>query len=254
MGVEYVHYLMPRQNGLLPSPEQLEHLIAALYQNRWLMPPDAEAFSKLYFETMSYYEDARESGCVVTLSRRKTEPVPYPMLKAWFENKQGQDLRICWPVENFNECEGLRYPFNQYAGYPDAEEIYYNFEIQLSSNYIHRCSEIIEPLSCKKCECGEELEFYEDDEPFFSGKIHRTCPKCMKFFDAVRYKSKVRNGWGYDTMYLDGGATSCFALAIDCGKCIPKLDDAITITIHPELKQLVEQSLSVPCYEQYDIY
>ena len=63
-----------------------------------------------------------------------------------------------------------------------------------------------------------------------------------------------RDVWTGIETELAGGATSCFALASDCGKAIPNIDSETAIRIHPELKKLVEETLGVMFYELGDIY
>ncbi|TXG77965.1 hypothetical protein E6Q11_01915 [Candidatus Dojkabacteria bacterium] len=228
-------------------------MINGLYEQGWLCRPGSEDFAKLDFSLMSTFAKAKETGGFRNEPNRKdaSEPIPYPLKSEWFAKRLPSDLRLVWPIYYFDDLKSLRYPLNQHAGYPG---IYYELELQITAEYMHRCSEIIDPLSSVDCQCGEKLLHYPENEPFFEGRIYRNCPKCGVFFDPGKFVSTCRDAWTRQENQVPGGATSCFALVVDCGKSLPKLEAETVIEIHHDLKQLVEDSLSVKCYEQYDIY
>lgn len=253
MGVEYIHYLLPKDHAFQPSPQQLEKLIAGLYSGSWLCRPDSAEFSQLDFSCFCDFELAGKTGGFRREPQAKdSESIPYPATSEWFAARLPADLLLVWPIYGFEKCRSLRYPFDQSVG--EETEIYFEIKLQIAENYLHRVSEIFDPLSNVDCKCGASLEFYVDAGPFFDGRIHKNCPKCGTFFDPGDVFAVCRDVWtGFETE-VAGGATSCFALAIDCGKAIPNIDSETAIRIHPDLKKVVEETLGVMFYELGNVY
>lgn len=253
MGVEYIHYLLPKNHAFSPSAQQIEQLVAALYRGNWLCSPDSEDFAKLDFDSVnSTFVFAKETGVFRQEdSSEACQSVPYPLQASWLTEQMEGDLRLVWPIYDFDHCRNLRYPFNKFEGISNR---YYEVNLQLSKDYVHRSSEILDPLPSTSCNCGEELEYWPEEDPLDSPRIRKNCPQCQKLFLPGKQRTTCRDGWTGKEKRIEGGATYCFALAIDCSKALPKSEAKTEITIHKDLRILVEKTLGIQTYELHDVY
>jgi hypothetical protein len=255
MGIEYRHYLIPQPNEFRPTPEQLRILIDQLRSGGWICNPDAPYFRKMTFKTYSYFPHARRSGAYFQVAvahakprsrarglqvfRREFQPLPYPLSIEELATLLTRDLIIGWPVENL-AASGLNYPFEENR-WP-ADETYYKLEMQVAEDYIDTHSEQINPSGGKViCECSASLEYHNDDDIFYAGRIHSSCPKCGKRVDVSARLVGIRDAWTGKEWNVAGGATHRFAIVIDCGKSVPSENDEPTLKY--ELIELCEQTL-----------
>ena len=224
MGIEYFHYLIPRPNDFFPSARHIVKLVDGLRESSWICNPASPEFAQMQFQTYDYHVHARSTGAFAGTPDRYCE-VPYPTTEDWLSNRLGDDLILCWPVNHFGNS-GLHYPFADARGEePDA---YFDLRLEFSPNYVCRAAESLDPpsppIKCKRC--SKKLEFWAEapsrKDIFYSMRIHPKCPNCGKRFDVSSLPQINRDAWTGEERISLGGATSRFALAIDCGKCLPK--------------------------------
>jgi hypothetical protein len=122
----------------------------------------------------------------------------------------------------------------------------------LSGEYVQHVSELIDPINAT-CECGEDLEYYPEDDIFYSSRIRNPCPQCARPFDPSAIEVVVRDGWTGDESQVRGGAIYRFAITIDCHKCIPERK-SVPIRANPAFIELCERQFGESFYEVADVY
>lgn len=256
MGVEYCHYLIPRPNSFRPTAEQLLELIGEWEKDHWIAAPGTDAFKKLVAIESRLYESPQYNWAQLRLpqqSRKIRMPaaIPYPITVEWLKEQLTGESRFEFPVEHADQI-GLQYPLENYSGIPD--DPYYEIEIHLSHDYVHHSSECIEPVPTR-CRCGEELEYYPDDDAdvFFASRIRTQCPKCSRAFDPSKCFVSCRDGFTGDWSELQGGAAYRFAIVIDCGKCFPRPFEP-PLVVSPRLLDLCQRVLKTDFYQVGDFY
>lgn len=249
MGVEYRHFLIPQDRTLCPSTAVLLKLIEELSKHRWIRTPQSPVFARM--ENYNIPAEAVQTGGFVR-SFEGARPLPRIMDTSWLDEQMRNDSIIRWPVGSLKQS-GLQYPLSPMPDM-DQEDLYYEVQIQMSVDYVYRVSELIGPFSDTLCSCGEELEFdAESGGPglFYCSRLRAVCSGCEELFDPRLKTADVENGRTREARLVAGGATSRFAIVIDCGKAIP---DSATITASPELLLLCEQILGCSLEQIGDYY
>ncbi|MCC6741793.1 MAG: hypothetical protein IT452_22425 [Planctomycetia bacterium] len=197
MGIEYCHYVIPVPAAMRPEPAHLASLIGRLRRDKFI--PD---------HAPELLQPHGESSPVVHLE-------PW-ILSEWMRD----DMILRWYVERA-DGSGCLYPLEPKSEVP--HDPYWQIEIRSSPEFVHRASEIIEPLSSTRCRCGQELEFSREEgrDIFYSFRIRRVCPRCGAEFVPDGVKCLYHDGWTARVSDLKGGCVHGFALLVDCGKCHP---------------------------------
>jgi hypothetical protein len=250
MGVEYCHYLIPRPNSFRPSSDQLAAFVDSLMNEKWIAAPGSDAFKKMAAIDGMSLANAEETWARIWLPSGFTAAsVPYPLTSQWFQSRLAEDVRIGFPVEHADAI-GVTYPLFSDSGLPN--DPYYEIEVHLCNEYVHHSSELIKEVE-GKCSCGASLEYCPDNEIFPGSRFKTQCPECSTVFDPSGIAVEVRDGWTGARSIVPGGAIYRFAVAVDCGKCIPvrKRDP---IKANREFVNLCERIFSQKFYEVGDIY
>ena len=116
---------------------------------------------------------------------------------------------------------------------------------------MYRMSECIEPYDRTTCECGTNLVAGDADTPFYTKLIHAVCPSCGRLVDVTHWPAVIRDGFTGEPHAVSGGATSRFALSIDCGKGFPS---ETPMRVVSDLADLFKRVFGCECYEVGDFY
>ena len=244
MGVEYEQFLIPRRNAFRPTAEKVIELLHELAKGRWIRTPESPNFDQMEKNNMP--PEALRTGAQYRHgNQRKARSLPWPIDVAWLEEQMSADLRLIWPVGSL-ERAGLRYPLSTVPDMP-REELYYDVRLDVSTDYVYRISENINPFDSTVCSCGEDLSFSPKNEDiFFSSRIHVACPRCRREIDISRMSAVILDGWTGEERRVHGGATSRFAMVVDCGKAFPRVSD---IEAEPELLRLLNDVFGCQFYQ-----
>jgi hypothetical protein len=138
---------------------------------------------------------------------------------------------VCHVVEiDHEESPDVRYPF---GGRPEDPEAYWTVQIHRSGgDFIAPFSETLTHESEYGCACGVELQYDDEDDPFGALRVRTRCADCGSRVDPGAYRAI----WDDDGDEKDIPAPLYrFAIAIDCGKCLPDFPAALS----PELMRLL---------------
>lgn len=243
MGIEYVHYALPR-HGARPAFDRVLAFVRAAQRDRWLPDPASPGF-KPPQGWATYHALAAESGAWVRTSDGTEHAVPREIDVAWLEQRCSDDAIIGWHVDAI-EATGLRYPLVVNAWGAEAS---FELELHFCPSFVYRASEIIQPFPRVTCACGKDLE---DPRPpadiFYSSRIHARCPACSTLVDPERFTAQVEEpSLDGDEVPVPGGCTYRFAVVVDCNKATPPYRDLIRL--EPELLALCKRELGVSFYE-----
>jgi hypothetical protein len=211
MGVEYRHYLLPHDRRFHPDSTQLMELIEAMRAQRWLPTPQVQP--------------DRGDGTFMTpeCPDRRGQALPQHLTRDWLDEVMRQDLALRWPVKSTRRYD-LRYPLQPLPDL-DGGDTYYDVWFELSSDYVYRVSDCIDPFETTACPCGTGLEFEVEHDFIWPFRLRSECPACRRPFDPSGLRAAVRNMWTNDERVVPGGATSRFAIVVDCGKAWPRSED-----------------------------
>ncbi|MGH1352816.1 MAG: hypothetical protein ACRBBN_18725 [Methyloligellaceae bacterium] len=208
MGLEYQHFLIPKDNSFRPSEQQVESLLAEWLKHGYL---DRSCPAK--------YEVKKHHSPDFKMLKEENGTLP-AKVKNMLDRKE---LLLRWEI-TFDENEILHYPLNSLPDH-HPKETYYDLVLHFSDDFLYQCSEVINPFESTQCKCGVELEYYPEPEidMFNSARIRRKC-ECGEMFKPQDHITLVRSGFGIgegDQIKLAGGCTYRFAIVIDCQKCLP---------------------------------
>lgn len=251
MGVEYKHYLIPRDNTYRPEPEDLSRLINALFAAGFL----------------GQYDVRREEAKMVKLESNRTidqdvlfaaqvgagtyMPFPCPCTEGDLIKLDGREYNLAWSVTNLAES-GLEHPL---IPVPDYVEPYYELEFHFANDFVYETSQCIDPFeSVLICRCGRPLEFSPgaSEAIFCYGRIRRRCSWCATPFRPQELMATICDGWTNEPAQVPGGATYLFAIAIDCGKCWSRGEQPMRAS--DQFFRVVTESLQQSFYEIGDFY
>lgn len=257
MGVEYSHYLIPKPNAFRPSAAQLHAFIKELEIGDWIATPDSIAYKKSVAIESNY--QGTETAVPWAQERlpnrrgriRGFASIRHPLTVDWIEARLPGDMRIEFPVQHVQEI-GIRYPLVCDSGLPD--DAYHTIEIHSSNDYVHHCSECIDPVETK-CSCGTDLGYSRgfDDDVFYSARIRTQCPSCTRPFDPSSSTVDYRDGFTGAKSRLVGGAAYRFAIVIECGKCIPAPQKA-PLRVDADFMELIKLTLGTNVYQIGDFH
>lgn len=257
MGVEYRHFIVPWARSFCPTSSQLARFVRLLEEENWIAVPGTEKFRKMNeLEGRNPEQEhfgSRQLPPRLKIQRIKFEPLPYPLLEEWFEDRRTEDLKLSISVSKAGAI-GLRGPF---LGEDEPwEECYHDFDLHLGRTFICQTSDSIEPGHKFNlvCRCGAELAYYDPDmDIFYAQRIHPDCPECARPFDPHSLEFVIRDGWTNESSTITGGATYRFAVVVDCGKCLPPRDNG-PIKVSLDLMALCRLVFETDFYEVGEIY
>jgi hypothetical protein len=180
-----------------------------------------------YGEDPAFNQLIAATDCYVQFSggfsRAEARPFPCPPSEVDFAAVADRDCLFVWPVESL-EASGLRYPLTLMPESVEPEYVYYDLELYLGREYVYRTSELIEPFASETCAaCGVSLDVPSaliGENSLFYYQLYRHCPACGAEFRPEDRAAIVNDPRDRDAGRLvPGGATSRFALAVECGKC-----------------------------------
>lgn len=222
MGVEYTHYLLPRDATYRPSAERLSRFAAALIAEGWLFAPGTPAFARLVsgfeYEKGGAYAAARKTGATYADMRGGKGAAPAALGAAWLRARKPAVI-VSWPIDAL-DAVGARQPLvNGARGGPGVS---FTFVVRWSHPLLGITSESFCSPSRLACVCGAPLT-KRGSFPFITTHAAR-CPTCG---------TPVDKGAGT----IHGSGLHRFAIGIECGKKVP--DDPDEAKIAPELMTLV---------------
>ena len=184
---------------------------------------------------------AQKTGGYWTAFDLAQAELPPEITADWLAPRIRNDAQFVWEVGSLARSR-LEYPLTTKPEGMDDDEIYYSLNIQIAVDYVYRWSEMIQPFDSTACVCGAELEYHPPmGRVFFSSRLRRRCVECNTPFDPRTRTSRLIDGWfGQPNGELAGGATSRFAVFIDCNKAIPR---SPSVVARPELVDLLASCL-----------
>lgn len=245
MGTELKFHLIPEDRTYVPTAEQCLRTLEVLQREQYLaqdcehfvengstwISPKADAIFAATLHNITPLEGAIEGLPSVDVVRTSIEKDPFGCLE------------YC---TDYWERLGLKYPLNiQY----EFEEAFVSFGFEFCREYAYR---VDGRLSGKlergffenllhgpptRCKCGMSLEI---DVRGWDQMIYRRCPKCGTPFDPEAHSARLCDTAG-NWSVVRGGSLSRFAFVVDFQKSFPR---GQTLSIRPELLELVGQSLS----------
>jgi hypothetical protein len=267
MGVNYSHYIIPRDNTLRPMPEQIVALIKA-WQVAGYVPEhgvipvfkvDAweEQFRKMRRATK---QSSQPKGLFARwLSRTPTQPLQllaeskpflFPPTGESQEALSAPGSVITWELRDYLKL-GTRYPLNKL---PDPSwRPSYNLEIHLCDDFTNAvgveapCGELN-----TVCACGHDLKYETQGIPFEEHRVHRSCPSCGQSFrpqDQIVEMLVGSTGARYEER---GGLCYRFAIVVNCGKDMPLLEEGGGLSdprADPEFTEACRAALETELYE-----
>lgn len=224
MGVTFTHLLLPVPRSRTPSHAELARVIGRLVNEGGLLAPESPSLPHMRFDEGSILnKHASSTGCYIQFRWDEARSFPCPPSAEDLAAVTDRDFKLVWPVVSL-KASGLHYPLTLLPDYMDPVDVYYDLEIHWGREYIYRTSELIEPFAYEACgACGANLNVPDDeilDEAVFHIRLYRRCPAC-----GVEFHPEDRPALVHDPMALSpahpisGGATSRFALSVECGKC-----------------------------------
>jgi len=254
MGVEYCVYLLPRDNTVRPSPGAVAKLIEAWVAHRYVRAPnDAKARESVKFHYRPD-EHAKQSGAYVETEPGKPRPLPLvEPLAAMREVLTAPEVIIVWPIHD-TMALGLDYPLDRIPDMGDPKRgPYLDLRLEISDDFVDRGSECIDGLYAARCTCGRDLRYHLDHDLFYAGRIKRLCPTCGAAFRPQDHETIVGDGMTGERTSIAGGATSRFAIVVDCGKAWNR-DAPTSVLAKPTFVTLCETSLGTKLYQVSDYY
>ena len=198
MGVEYRHFVIPRDNTVRPAPEQVAALIEAWLAAGFVARPGSAAHQRMTFGATKTSLAAKDTGAILLTKPLTAAPFPVPPSPDAMRILAGPEALIRWPVENLAQAD-LQYPltpvpdFGRRGEGAYGEGPYYDLELHLSDDFIHTDSETIDVLPQTSCDCGTQLEYEPDlEDVFFAARIRRLCPACGRAFRPQDQMATIR--------------------------------------------------------------
>ena len=266
MGVNYSHYIIPRDNTLRPGPEQIVALIKA-WQAAGYVP---EHGVTPVFRVDAWEEQLREAERAAAMQPTRPKGLfaswlwktPSPRLPLMPESKSfvfppigeseealsAAGALIEWEMRDYLKL-GTRYPLDQLPD-PGWRPSY--------SLQIHLCDDFTEAPDnygpSRKlntvCACGQELKYQTKGIRFEEERIHRVCPSCGEPFRPQDQIVEMRDGSTGATYEERGGLCYRFAIVVDCGKNIPNYSDPLRDPrADPRFKETCSTALATELYE-----
>lgn len=225
MGITFTHLLLPVPRSHTPSHAELIRLIGRLVEKEFVLPAGSTKLPRMRYDEGSILnQNAAATGCYIQLGRKavhvtKERSFSCPPSVQDLAAVAERDFKLVWPVISLG-ASGLHYPLTLMPQNVDPEDVCYDIEIHWGREYIYRASELIEPFASEQCAaCNASLNV-PSASALFGNQLYRHCPACGAAFRPEERTALVYNPKDNTTgCPMLGGATSRFALAIECGKC-----------------------------------
>jgi hypothetical protein len=248
MGVYYSHCLIPRDNTIRPSPEQIAALLAAWIEQRFIIPGAAT----LDMTRGWHRESMAETGaCFRTEPPLKTvneqaRPQPEPPKSLWAK-LFGAPPAPMWapdPMMSFSmppagaSWTALSRPdaLIVWAARPDAEYPMetiadlvgepHHFSIELSDDFVNPYTDSygvgqdMQQLA-GICPCGHDLNFESASDWIDSRRIRHICPRCSAPFRPQDHPAEIIDNETGAKIPCPGAMCRRFAISIDFGRDFP---------------------------------
>ncbi len=229
MGVTFTHLLLPKPRSRTPTVADMARLIDSLVRGGFLLSSNSPRLPLSCFGMSKLNRHAAATGCYIQSRWNEAISFPCPPSAKELVAVSHRDFKLVWPVVDFG-ASGLRYPLTIWPEKLALEDLYYDVEIQLSRQHVYRTSELIEPFASLSCEvCEADLSVLEDESHddfdidtwgLGASYLYRLCPNCGVEFHPEDRTALVQDPRGHSpAREIKGGATSRFALVVECGKC-----------------------------------
>jgi hypothetical protein len=213
VGVEYRHYLIPRDNTFRPELAVVLKLVEAWREAGFVAKPGAAALATAQFGTRRAEAHARQTGALVRTARSEEPFKDHDVLRR-------DEVIVEWPVHD-RIAMGVTHPLaNSETLEAGGDGAYYDLAVHLAEDFINASSDVVS-LEVTDCSCGEKLEYWlgEAKDIFHASRIHRLCPRCGIAFRPQDHRAYYVSGLTGEPLELMGGAAYRFAIVVDCGKC-----------------------------------
>lgn len=250
MGVYYTHCLIPKQNTIRPTPDQLVALIGAWVDKAFIVGPEG---LPAWARTGSNQSMADTGACFRTEpplpgSQIKQEPPhPEPPKSFWSglfgspqPKRQPVDLRTPFSIPPVGAAltalsqpdaliqwapnPNAAYPMDTVAAFP-AEP--HNISIELADDFLNPRTDPYGNIGedAKQldgiCPCGHNLEYDGAIHWRDTRRIRRVCPACGQSFRPQDHFAEIVDGATGAKIPCPGGHCRRFAINIDFGKDLP---------------------------------
>ena len=246
MGVELQLWVIPRERVFRPQLDHFAGLANALRKENWVPSLDAHQQRSRVIELLPGSE-----GPIGKKPIREHTHGERIFSASWLECLTEHEVCLEWKIDNVVEA-GAKYPLT-FDPYPDSGPPYFSIRLLWAHDYVYETSECVTPFAEREttCSCGEQLAYHTGFSGVIgSGRIHRTCPKGGRDFDASSATCEILDGWTGEPSPLRGGLAFRFALQVDCGKYFPREEEkARRFGLRPEFLELWTAQIGVP-FEQ----
>ncbi|QPF84043.1 hypothetical protein IC762_31155 [Bradyrhizobium genosp. L] len=253
MGVNYSHYLIPRDNTVRPEPERIVALIEVWCEKGYIVCPEAASVQKAtdrvsqsaasFLTKSAYGEHSVEQ-------RRAPEPRPgfWGRLLAGARKAPGQaqaaSRRTPWMPFSIpptgealsalaNPYTLIRWEGDQRATYPMqtlSESVYegnrqfrHSLLLEISDDFINPRTDnygVARQIGTE-CSCGNDLGYDDGRGWLATSKIRRTCPACGRTFCPRDRIAEIVDGASGNTSPQAGGLCNRFGIIIGFGREMP---------------------------------
>jgi hypothetical protein len=255
MGVEYRHFLIPRDNTVRPDGDAVRRLIEAWRTHGFIAPSGPQALVKFKTNHTGTTIEPEKLAHAATTGALIDERGGWRAFADEMDQLLVGEAIVQWPITNTNEC-GIAHPLglvDRVAG------TYFDLELHFSDDFVEHCSEMIEPIDAS-CACGAQLAYNCDVEEqydiFYDGRIRRTCSECGAAFRPQEHAVVYRDGVTGAEREVMGGAIYRFAIVVDCGKCWQLRRDLreVSLAATKEFIDVSSEALGAPLYEIGSFY
>jgi hypothetical protein len=218
MGAYYSHYVIPRDNTLRPTPDQIIALIEAWQKGGYILEKESPPVYKLD----AWYGEFRKSPLKVAA---QSKPFSFPPEGDSRSALSEPGALIQWRMNDYISL-GTVYPLDTL---PDPGwRPSYGLEIHLCDDFTNKDTDAYGG-SCRQisthCTCGHDLLYETTGIRFEEHRVRRTCPKCGKLFRPQDQIAEIAIGATGGKYEERGGLCYRFAIVVDCGKEMPQCED-----------------------------
>jgi hypothetical protein len=272
MGVDYSHYLIPRDNTVRPQPDRIVALIEAWAAKGFIARPNTrpgqlassggaetgarfgtEASYTLYTESLQRQQArqaqggfwARLLGRGESVNTRSSSPPPDPLIPCPVP-PTGESLAALagpYTLIQWDANANATYPLQTITENLSKGDTTFphHLTIEVSDDFINTHTDPyggearqVEPT----CKCGHNLEYEGAAGWLDTRKIRRVCPACGQAFRPQDQLAEIRDGADGTIRALPGGLCNRFAIIIGFGKETPtyRLDSTGALVDDPAPK------------------
>jgi hypothetical protein len=248
MGIDYAHYLIPRDNLVRPDPDRIVRLIEAWLAQGFTLPSqDAPARREDQYNArtgavcarkdfgppapQSFSKPWRVPGFLRLLSgaagwrlgaprRDLWKPFLFPPAGQLFETLANPTAVIRWDAR-----PDATYPMQTIAQHCETPSP--TISIEISEDFINLRTDLYGSNDgpAKQiigvCGCGHNLAYQDGDEWFNGNRIRRICPACGLAFRPQDQIAELVDAASGNRIPQPGGLCYRFAISLDFGREIP---------------------------------